>query len=132
MLPSESRCNHVVAVQATGCRWTGLTISKQQLQEASERVQAAGLSHRIELVFCDYRACQGKFDKVSAQPCCAMGPASTLDAVLAAMFPDLSYSETLNLFAADAWLSSAGEVLVHDLSDQPELQMLVMQLHSFC
>ena len=51
-------------MQATGCRWTGLTISKEQLAEAHTRVKAAGLSDRIELLFCDYRACQGLFDKV--------------------------------------------------------------------
>ena len=50
--------------QATGCRWTGLTISKQQLAEAAARVEAAGLSDRIELLFCDYRACHCAFDKV--------------------------------------------------------------------
>jgi cyclopropane-fatty-acyl-phospholipid synthase len=31
------------AVQTTGCRWTGITISKEQLAEATERVAAAGL-----------------------------------------------------------------------------------------
>ena len=51
-------------VQATGCRWTGLTISKAQLQEATDRVQAAGLGDRVQLLFCDYRDCQGTFDKV--------------------------------------------------------------------
>ncbi|PNH10244.1 Cyclopropane-fatty-acyl-phospholipid synthase [Tetrabaena socialis] len=43
------------AVQATGCRWTGITISKEQLAEANERVAAAGLQDRITLLFCDYR-----------------------------------------------------------------------------
>lgn len=31
------------AVQTTGCRWTGITVSKEQLAEATERVAAAGL-----------------------------------------------------------------------------------------
>ena len=53
-----------MSVQATGCKWTGLTISKAQLQEATDRVQAAGLTDRIQLLFCDYRDCQGMFDKV--------------------------------------------------------------------
>ena len=34
------------AVQATGCRWTGITISKEQLAEATERVAEAGLQVR--------------------------------------------------------------------------------------
>lgn len=41
--------------QTTGCRWTGITLSKQQLEEAVKRVKAAGLADRITLLFCDYR-----------------------------------------------------------------------------
>ena len=54
------------ALQRTGCSWTGLTVSKQQLEEAVVRVQAAGLSNSIRLLFCDYREGQalGQFDKV--------------------------------------------------------------------
>jgi len=40
-----------------GLRWTGLTLSKQQLEEASARVEAAGLSARVSLLLCDYRDC---------------------------------------------------------------------------
>jgi cyclopropane-fatty-acyl-phospholipid synthase len=36
-------------------RWTGITVSKEQLAEAKARVKAAGLSDRITLMFCDYR-----------------------------------------------------------------------------
>lgn len=36
-------------------RWTAITLSKQQLQLASERVQAAGVADRVRVVFCDYR-----------------------------------------------------------------------------
>ncbi len=52
--------------QTTGCRWTGLTVSKQQLEEGVARVKAADLSDRITLLFCDYRqaAHLGPFDKV--------------------------------------------------------------------
>ncbi|BDA46075.1 probable cyclopropane-fatty-acyl-phospholipid synthase at C-terminar half [Coccomyxa sp. Obi] len=54
------------AVQTTGCRWTGLTVSKQQLEEGVARVKAADLSDNITLLFCDYRHCShlGPFDKV--------------------------------------------------------------------
>ncbi|KAK9821949.1 hypothetical protein WJX81_001503 [Elliptochloris bilobata] len=52
------------AVQTTGCRWTGITVSKQQLEEATARVQRAGLSDRITLLFCDYRELLGTYDKV--------------------------------------------------------------------
>ncbi len=52
--------------QTTGCRWMGLTVSKQQLEEAVARVKAADLSDNITLLFCDYRHCShlGPFDKV--------------------------------------------------------------------
>ncbi len=58
------------AVQRTGCSWTGLTVSKQQLEEGVARVKAAGLADSIRLLFCDYREGQalGQFDKVRS-PC---------------------------------------------------------------
>ncbi|KAK9804082.1 hypothetical protein WJX73_004574 [Symbiochloris irregularis] len=52
------------AVQTKGCRWTGITISKAQLEEAMHRVGAAGLEDSIQLLFCDYRECKGTFDAV--------------------------------------------------------------------
>ena len=45
----------VRAARTTGCRWTGVTVSKEQLAEATARVEAAGLSDRVTLLFCDYR-----------------------------------------------------------------------------
>uniref|UniRef100_A0A914WAX1 Cyclopropane-fatty-acyl-phospholipid synthase n=1 Tax=Plectus sambesii TaxID=2011161 RepID=A0A914WAX1_9BILA len=54
------------AVQRTGCRWTGLTISEQQLEMAQERVRKLGLQDRIELKFLDYRLEEAKYDKVVA------------------------------------------------------------------
>lgn len=36
-------------------RITGLTLSKEQLAEATKRVDAAGLGDRITLLLCDYR-----------------------------------------------------------------------------
>ncbi len=39
-------------------------MSKQQLEEAAARVEAAGLSARITLLFCDYRELPGVYDKV--------------------------------------------------------------------
>lgn len=40
---------------AASCRVTGLTLSKEQLAEATARVAAAGLSDKVTLLFCDYR-----------------------------------------------------------------------------
>lgn len=37
----------------------GLTVSKAQLQEAQERVKAAGLEDQVNLIFCDYRSDSG-------------------------------------------------------------------------
>ena len=47
-----------------GCRVTGVTISRQQLSFAQERIRRAGLADRVELQFCDYRDLTGKFDKL--------------------------------------------------------------------
>lgn len=57
------------AAQRTGCRVTGITVSKEQLAEATARVKAAGLADRVTLMFCDYRECPGAgtYDKVGAR-----------------------------------------------------------------
>ncbi len=52
------------AVRQTGCRVTGITISREQLLLAQERVAQAGLQDRIEIRHCDYRHIEGQFDKV--------------------------------------------------------------------
>ena len=43
------------AASTTGCHVTGLTLSKEQLGEATARVRAAGLEGSVKLLFCDYR-----------------------------------------------------------------------------
>lgn len=52
--------------QKTGCRVTGLTLSKEQLAEATARVKAAGLQDKITLLYCDYRDTPdlGAYDRV--------------------------------------------------------------------
>ena len=56
------------AAQKTGCRVTGLTLSKEQLAEATARVEAAGLTDRITLLLCDYRC--GVIAKTTPLACC--------------------------------------------------------------
>lgn len=56
------------AVKRTGCKITSLTLSKEQKELAEERINAAGLSDKIEVKLCDYRLLEvpeeGPFDKV--------------------------------------------------------------------
>ncbi len=52
------------AVRQTGCRVTGITLSERQLELARRRVEAAGLSERIDLQLTDYRRVQGSFDRI--------------------------------------------------------------------
>jgi cyclopropane-fatty-acyl-phospholipid synthase len=52
------------AAQHYGCRVTTTTISKQQYVMAQERVNAAGLAHRITLLLEDYRDLTGTYDKL--------------------------------------------------------------------
>ena len=52
------------AVQRFGCRVTGITLSEEQLAWGRRAVAQAGLSDRIELVLCDYRKLEGRFDRV--------------------------------------------------------------------
>jgi cyclopropane-fatty-acyl-phospholipid synthase len=55
------------AVKLTGCRVTGLTLSIQQKTLAEERIRAAGLNERIEILLCDYRKAptpSGGYDRI--------------------------------------------------------------------
>ena len=54
----------IEAVQQTGCRVTGITVSREQLEFARQRVIEAGLEDRIELKFCDYRHIEGQYSKI--------------------------------------------------------------------
>lgn len=47
-----------------GCRVTTTTISRAQHDLAAERIRAAGLEDRIELLLCDYRDLEGSYDKL--------------------------------------------------------------------
>lgn len=49
-----------------GARVTGLTISREQLDYASRRIQHAGLSDRVELKFQDYREEHGVYDHIAS------------------------------------------------------------------
>ena len=52
------------AAQTTGCRVTGITISREQFELSRRRAAEAGLSDRAEFHFCDYRDLQGQYDRV--------------------------------------------------------------------
>lgn len=58
----------IEAVCKTGCRVTSLTLSKEQKALADERIEAAGLQDRIEVLLCDYRELEQsdekQFDKI--------------------------------------------------------------------
>jgi cyclopropane-fatty-acyl-phospholipid synthase len=54
----------IYAAQNYGCRITSTTISQQQHELAKKRIEKAGLSDQITLLFKDYRDLEGKYDKV--------------------------------------------------------------------
>jgi cyclopropane-fatty-acyl-phospholipid synthase len=49
-----------------GCRVTGVTISPSQATFARERIAAAGLEQRVEIVERDYRLLDGRFTRVAS------------------------------------------------------------------
>ena len=53
----------IYAAQTYGCHITTTTISQEQHQLAKERIERAGLSEQITLLFKDYRDLEGKYDK---------------------------------------------------------------------
>ncbi len=52
------------AATTYGCRITTTTISDAQYDEASRRIKAAGLEHKITLLKQDYRKLTGQYDKL--------------------------------------------------------------------
>jgi cyclopropane-fatty-acyl-phospholipid synthase len=58
----------IKAVQETGCTVTSLTLSVEQKDLAEDRIAKAGLSDKIKVLLCDYRALEvpeeGPFDKL--------------------------------------------------------------------
>lgn len=54
------------AAREIGCRVTGLTISKEQLKFARERIEKAGLTDKVEFKFQDYRDETGKYDRIAS------------------------------------------------------------------
>jgi cyclopropane-fatty-acyl-phospholipid synthase len=54
------------AVKEYGCRITGLTLSKEQLKFAGERLQKQGLSEKVDLRLQDYRDVSGTFDRIAS------------------------------------------------------------------
>jgi cyclopropane-fatty-acyl-phospholipid synthase len=53
-----------IAIRETGCRVTGLTLSREQATFARERLQREGLADRADIRLQDYRDCSGSFDKI--------------------------------------------------------------------
>ena len=56
----------LMAARDYGCRVTAITLSKEQLRYANERVRAAGLSDRVEVRLQDYRDVAGQFDRIAS------------------------------------------------------------------
>jgi cyclopropane-fatty-acyl-phospholipid synthase len=53
-----------IAIRDFGCHVTGLTLSREQLAFATERLARAGLADKADLRFQDYRDLRGEFDHV--------------------------------------------------------------------
>ncbi|XP_028769570.1 uncharacterized protein LOC114727032, partial [Neltuma alba] len=56
----------IEVVKRTGCSYTGITLSKEQLKLAEKRVRDAGLQDNIKFLLCDYRQLPKtcKFDRI--------------------------------------------------------------------
>jgi cyclopropane-fatty-acyl-phospholipid synthase len=56
--------NAIYMAKTYGCKVTSLTISEEQHKMAVERVEAEGLSHKINIELRDYRTLEGRYDKI--------------------------------------------------------------------
>ncbi|MFL2771298.1 MAG: class I SAM-dependent methyltransferase [Rhodospirillaceae bacterium] len=54
------------AIKEYGCCVTGLTLSKEQLHFAGERLQKAGLADKVDLRLQDYRDTDGQYDRIAS------------------------------------------------------------------
>lgn len=54
------------AAREVGCRVTGITISKEQLAFARERMEKQGLSDRVEIRYQDYRDVSESYDRIAS------------------------------------------------------------------
>ena len=54
------------AASEIGCRVTGITISKEQLAFARERMEKKQLGHKVDIRYQDYRDVEEKFDRVAS------------------------------------------------------------------
>lgn len=54
------------AAEKFGARCTGITLSRHQWELARERIAAAGLSDRCEVLLADYRDMDGQFDRITS------------------------------------------------------------------
>ncbi|TVU05041.1 hypothetical protein EJB05_48189 [Eragrostis curvula] len=56
----------IQVVKQTGCKYTGITLSVEQLKYAQRKVKEAGLEDHITFMLCDYRQipCNRKYDRI--------------------------------------------------------------------
>ncbi|KAF9586852.1 hypothetical protein IFM89_039927, partial [Coptis chinensis] len=56
----------IEVVKQTGCKYTGITLSEEQLKFAESKVKEAGLQDRIRFLLCDYRELpkSSKYDRI--------------------------------------------------------------------
>ncbi|KAM7253007.1 hypothetical protein ACFE04_025625 [Oxalis oulophora] len=56
----------IEVVKRTGCKYTGISLSKEQLKYATAKVEEAGLQNHIKFLLCDYRQLpeSHKFDRI--------------------------------------------------------------------
>jgi len=52
------------AARTTGCRVTGITLSREQLALSRARAAEAGLADRVRFQLCDYRDVRGRYDAI--------------------------------------------------------------------
>ena len=56
--------NAIFMAKNYGCKVTSVTISKEQQKLAQQRVEAAGLTNKVDIIIKDYRDIEGEFDKI--------------------------------------------------------------------
>lgn len=54
----------IFCAQQTGAKVTTITISKEQFEHTTQRIKDLKLEHLVDIKLCDYRALEGKYDRI--------------------------------------------------------------------
>jgi cyclopropane-fatty-acyl-phospholipid synthase len=110
------------AARTRGCHVTTATISRAQHELATERVRAAGLADRVDVVLCDWRDLRGTYD--------ALVSVEMIEAIGHAAYPAF-FARCADLLAPHGRMALQAITLADHLYDEARRSVDFIQAHVF-